>query len=49
MGTPLRTEHNKTPQQLWIMGLQDQEGDDPDSEAITGLSVSLLCYDNTIN
>ena len=43
----LRIEHNKTPQQLWIMGLQDQEGVDPDSEAITGLSVSLLCYNNT--
>ena len=35
----LRTEHNNIPQQLWIMGLQEEEAD---SEAVTGLSVSLL-------
>ena len=35
----LRTEHNNTPQQLWIMGLQEEEAD---GEAVTGLSVSLL-------
>ena len=36
----LRTEHNKTPQQLWILGLHEQSSD---SEEITGLSVSSLC------
>ena len=34
----LRTEHNNTPQQLWIMGLQEEQ---VGSEAVTGLSVSL--------
>ena len=34
----LRTEHN-TPQQLWIIGLQEEE---TDGEAASGLSVSLL-------
>ena len=38
----LRTEHNKTPQQLWIVGLHQQASEDSDSEAITGLNVSLL-------
>ena len=32
---PLRTEGNRTPQQLWILGLQSA---DPDDEAVDGLS-----------
>lgn len=44
----LRTEHNKTPQQLWIVGLHQQASEDSDSEAITGLNVRLsllLCVE----
>ena len=35
----LRTEHNKTPQQLWIMGLQNVG--DHDNMAVAGLNVSV--------
>ena len=35
---PLRTEHNQTPQQLWIMGMHSRNEADPMDEAVTGLS-----------
>ncbi len=35
---PLRTEHNRTPQQLWIMGMHSRNETDPMDETVTGLS-----------
>ena len=35
----LRTENNKTPLQLWIMGIQSIT---PSNEVITGLNVSQI-------
>ena len=36
----LRTEQNRTPQQLWISGLYNSGELDPDNPAIVGLNVS---------
>ena len=36
----LRTEKNRTPLQLWIVGLQQYSDLNPGDEAVTGLSVS---------
>ena len=38
----LRTEHSRTPQQLWITGLQN--AGDQDSIAMAGLNVSITVY-----
>lgn len=38
----LRTEHNRTPNQLWIMGLQNMHLHNPNDEAVTGVSVSIV-------
>ena len=37
----LRTEGNRTPQQLWIMGLNNMASQNPDHAAVTGISVSV--------
>ena len=46
---PLRTEHNRTPHQLWIMGMELAQVDDPTSTAVQGVSsigtqVSTMLY-----
>ena len=33
----LRTERNRTPKQLWLMGLHDMHIQDPNHEAIQGI------------
>ena len=38
----LRTERNRTPQQLWISGLHNSRELDPDDPAIAGLNVRLM-------
>lgn len=38
----LRTEHNKSPKQLWISGLCEYSEQNTESEAITGLTVSII-------
>ncbi len=40
----LRTEGNRTPQQLWILGLQGMNAIDQDNEAVTGTMVYFPCY-----
>ena len=43
----LRTEGNKTPQQLWILGLHTAQSADHNDDAVVGLessSVVRLCY-----
>ena len=37
----LRTEGNRTPQQLWILGLWRMHNDNPDDAAVTGISQVL--------
>ena len=43
----LRTEHNRTPQQLWITGLQN--AGDEDSMAVAGLNVSITVHSTTVS
>lgn len=38
----LRTERNRTPQQLWIAGLHNSREVDPDDPAIAGLNISSV-------
>ena len=40
----LRTEHNKSPNQLWISGLCELSEESMESEALTGLTVSLIFF-----
>ena len=40
----LRTERNRTPQQLWISGLHNSSEQDPDNEVILGLNVSFHTF-----
>ena len=44
----LRTEQNRTPKQLWLMGLHEMHIQDPDHEAIEGI-ISEVCYHNYNN
>ena len=41
----LRTEQNRTPKQLWLMGLHEMHIQDPDHEAIEGI-ISEVRYHN---
>ena len=36
---PLRTEKNRSPQQLWILGLHTMNAQDEEHEAVTGTRV----------
>ena len=38
----IRTEHNRTPKQLWLMGLHDMHNQEPDHEAVQGILV--VCF-----
>ena len=41
---PLRTERNRTPQQLWILGLQAMNMEDETHPAVTGTSVVSIVF-----
>ena len=42
---PVRTERNKTPLQLWILGLHEMQSTDPDEMAVAGLqSLNEVLY-----
>ena len=34
----LRTEHNRTPHQLWVMGLEELRTQQPDHSVLSGLT-----------
>ena len=46
---PLRTERNRTPQQLWILGLQAMNMEDEDHPAVTGTSVVSVVSVNVLH
>ena len=41
---PLRTERNRTPQQLWILSLQTMNMEDEAHPAVTGTSVVSIVF-----
>lgn len=40
----LRTEHNRTPHQLWVQGLSNLAGENPNHSVIEGLSNNEVCF-----